>query len=94
MLCFAHHQVCEDYGSIERVNKISHDSMTEEYLFYSIPVIVTDAAQDWRATQEFNIDFIKQVRIVWVMEYFVSVLSNPCMLLQAPQHGYLILFVA
>lgn len=54
-------EVCEDYGSIERVNKISHDSMTEEYLFYSIPVIVTDAAQDWRATQEFNIDFIKQL---------------------------------
>ena len=37
-----------------------------------------------------------QLSLQWyltISHYSVAVLSNPCLLLQAPQHGYVITFV-
>ena len=58
-------KICEDYGSIDRQNNISHESITDEYLLDNVPLVVTDAVQDWKATQEFSIDYVKQVSLYY-----------------------------
>ncbi|XP_072043801.1 uncharacterized protein [Amphiura filiformis] len=54
-------EVCEDYGSIDHQRNISHSTMANVYLFDNMPIVITDAAQDWKATQDFSIDYIKQL---------------------------------
>ena len=45
-----------------RLKNVSQDTMTNRYLFNSIPVVVTDATKDWPLDiQSFDLDTLKQV---------------------------------
>ena len=54
-------QLCEDLEKITELNNVNHTDFIENYLDLDIPVIVTDAMEDWPAREKFNIPFMYQV---------------------------------
>ena len=48
-----------------RLKNVSQDTMTNRYLFNAIPVVVTDATNDWPLDiQSFDLDTLKQVLLL------------------------------
>ena len=47
---------------IARMDNMSHSVMSESYLKQYTPVIVTDAMENWKAMEKFNIKFLDEVR--------------------------------
>jgi hypothetical protein len=57
-------EVCKEISGA-RLNNVSQDEMTNRYLFNAIPVVVTDATNDWPVDiQTFDLDNLKEVFFV------------------------------
>ena len=54
--------VCRKLRSIKRVSDVSQSTIADDYLFSNIPVIVTDAMEEWDALEKFDITFLAEVR--------------------------------
>lgn len=60
---FVWFQLCDNLSGIPRKSNLSQTVMAEDFLKRDIPVIVTDAMDDWPARELFTVDFIHQVCI-------------------------------
>ena len=54
--------VCRKLRKIERVSNVSQSTIADDYLFSNVPVIVTDAMEEWDALEKFDISFLAEVR--------------------------------
>ncbi len=54
--------VCRKLRSIKRVSNVSQSDIADDYLFSNVPVIVTDAMNDWDALNKFDINFLTEVK--------------------------------
>ncbi|XP_071479238.1 uncharacterized protein [Diadema antillarum] len=57
---------CEPLKGLEvisRIHSVDQDVMAEDFLYSAVPVIITDATQDWKAIkdQDFNFQFLKDL---------------------------------
>ncbi|KAL9963633.1 hypothetical protein ACROYT_G027159 [Oculina patagonica] len=53
--------VCRKLRSIKRVSNVSQSDIADDYLFSNVPVIVTDAMDDWDALKTFDINFLAEL---------------------------------
>ncbi|XP_029193124.1 bifunctional arginine demethylase and lysyl-hydroxylase JMJD6-like [Acropora millepora] len=53
--------VCDGLNMIPRVSELSKDEFLMKYAYTGRPVVVTDAAKNWSATERFNFTFFKQL---------------------------------
>lgn len=58
---------------------MDHTAMAEDYLKRDIPVIVTDAMNNWPAKEKFNVQFLAEVCITVSVGCVVLELSLPTM---------------
>ena len=54
--------VCGELKKIKRVSNVSQSTIADDYLFSNVPVIVTDAMEEWDALGKFDIGFLAEVR--------------------------------
>ena len=54
--------VCRKLRKIKRVSNVSQSTIADDYLFSNVPVIVTDAMEEWDALGKFDIGFLAEVR--------------------------------
>lgn len=54
--------VCRKLRTIKRVANVSQSSIGDDYLLSNLPVIVTDAMEDWDAMKKFDINFLAEVK--------------------------------
>ncbi|XP_073942592.1 uncharacterized protein isoform X1 [Choristoneura fumiferana] len=52
--------MCAGVDSVTRVANISAREFEDLYAYNTIPVIVTDATQDWKAVKEFSFEFFRE----------------------------------
>ncbi|XP_077996127.1 uncharacterized protein LOC144449465 [Glandiceps talaboti] len=52
---------CEGLDEIEGTSEVTEDEMTEEFVYVHVPVIVTDAIDNWKAYKEFDTEFIAKL---------------------------------
>ena len=55
-------KVCKNLTEVERLDRASQEEIAQEFLFDDIPVIVTDAMNDWLTKDKFTIDGILKVQ--------------------------------
>lgn len=56
-------EVCKEISGA-RLKNVSQEIMTDNYLFNALPVVVTDATNDWPVDiQSFNLDNLKEVML-------------------------------
>jgi len=53
--------MCLNVKKIKRVNKISKQEFLDKYAYTGIPVIITDATENWSAMNVINYKFLKQL---------------------------------
>ncbi|KAJ7392637.1 hypothetical protein OS493_010288 [Desmophyllum pertusum] len=53
--------VCRKLRTIKRVANVSQSSIGDDYLLSNLPVIVTDAMEDWDAMKKFDINFLAEM---------------------------------
>lgn len=53
--------MCINVKEIKRVSNISKEEFLENYAYSGIPVIVTDASQNWTAMRELNFNYLKNL---------------------------------
>ncbi|XP_033126690.1 uncharacterized protein LOC117124541 [Anneissia japonica] len=76
-------EMCQDLDFIEDVDNLDPKDMTE-YLFDHVPVVVTDAIHEWRASKEFNLEFIKKL----YKEEDVLAMSTVCSLVSESEEDF------
>ena len=54
--------VCRKLRKIKRDSNVSQSTIADDYLFSNVPVIVTDAMEEWDALEKFDISFLAEVR--------------------------------
>ncbi|XP_064620957.1 uncharacterized protein LOC135483839 [Lineus longissimus] len=54
-------EICDDLKGIPRETNISHVDLMEQYMNRDLPVIITDAIDDWPAMHKFNVTFLEQL---------------------------------
>lgn len=55
-------QACELTGAIEHVGNISHLVISDVYIKHNIPLIITDATDNWAARRLFSLEFLSKVQ--------------------------------
>ena len=61
-------ETCKDISGA-RLTNISQDMMANRYLFNAIPVVITDATNDWPVDiQDLDLDSLKEVSLAWLHE--------------------------
>jgi hypothetical protein len=53
--------MCNSIKNIPRVSNITPEEFEEKYAYSGIPVIITDAMENWTAVQSFNFQFFKSI---------------------------------
>ncbi|CAF1062162.1 unnamed protein product [Rotaria sordida] len=53
--------ICHNLNHIERISNITREEFEEKYAYTNRPVIITDAMNNWLATEEFNFKFFKRL---------------------------------
>jgi hypothetical protein len=53
--------MCLNVKEIKRVSKISKQEFLDKYAYTGIPVIITDATENWSAMNEINYKFLKEL---------------------------------
>ena len=61
---------CKILKSIKRIANANQSEIAENHLFTDVPVIVTDAIEDWGAVKTFDINFLAEV--VFGIIYFTD----------------------
>ena len=51
--------ICRGLSSVAKVANISKNDFEVSYAYSGVPVIITDGAQNWTATQKFSFEFFK-----------------------------------
>ena len=54
-------KLCQNITEVDRLEKVAHEDIAQEYLLQDIPVIVGDATDSWPAKDKFNVDGILEV---------------------------------
>lgn len=54
-------KACKDFQTVMRVANISTSRVADDFLFSNIPVIVTDAMDDWEALKMFHLNFLTEI---------------------------------
>nr|XP_002735993.2 PREDICTED: uncharacterized protein LOC100373668 [Saccoglossus kowalevskii] len=52
---------CADIDEIEREEELTHDDMAQTFLLAYIPLIITDAIQDWKAYKIFDTEYVTKL---------------------------------
>lgn len=52
---------CKNLKSIKRIAGANQSEIADAYLFSNIPVIVTDAIEEWDALKKFDVNFLAEV---------------------------------
>lgn len=68
--------VCRKLRNIKRVSNVSQSSIADDFLFSNVPVIVTDAVDDWDALKKFDINFLAEVKLATFLVFFRPELSS------------------
>lgn len=67
--------VCRKLRNVEKVSNVSQSSIANDYLFSNVPVIVTDAMEDWDALKKFDINFLTEVKLPFPLIYSHTVMK-------------------
>ncbi|XP_058796032.1 uncharacterized protein LOC131666944 [Phymastichus coffea] len=53
--------ICQDVQQVEKIARIDAELFEERYAYSGRPVVITDAAADWTAMEQFSFAFLKQL---------------------------------
>lgn len=53
--------MCINVNEIKRVSKISKEEFLTKYAYTGVPIIITDASQNWTAMKEINYNYLKKL---------------------------------
>nr|QDF21457.1 bifunctional arginine demethylase and lysyl-hydroxylase JMJD6-A [Brachionus koreanus] len=53
--------MCQNLTEIKRIKRISKNEFIEKYAYSGVPIIITDAINDWPGLRTFNFDFFKEL---------------------------------
>lgn len=53
--------MCNNLTEIKKIKKISKNEFIEKYAYSGVPIIITDAINDWSGLYTFNFDFFKEL---------------------------------
>ena len=54
-------KICKGVKSVDRVEKLSQTVFEANYAYTGLPVVITDGAKNWTATETFSFEFFKSI---------------------------------